>query len=512
MAAGARELTRRPAEVTPRRDPLRRRAAALLRRVPAAAWVCALVALLNAGAWSLLTPAFMVPDEQSHYAYTEYLAQHGRPPIPAQVDAYSGSQEAAMQDLRFGPMQFVPTNVGVWSRLEQATLQHDLQTARDRSGGNGGAKAVGGEPPLYYAVQTIPYRLAAGGTVLDRLQMMRFLSALLAGVTVLFVFLFLREALPGAPWTWTVGALGVAFQPLFGFISGGVNSDALLYASSAAIFFLLARAFRRGLTPPLAVALGGAMAAGLLTKFNAIGLVPGVALGLVAIAARQEGGLRLRALRLPALALAVAAAPTLLEMALNAAVWNRPVIGASASSFAIRADLHPTLTSAFDYLFQFYLVPLPGTAAPLGHVPFYDMWVTGFVGLFGWIDTTFPHWVYRAALVPLTAGFALAAVALVRHRAAVRRRRVEFAIYALMGLTFALFVAGASYVIFLRFHESVAQARYLMPLAPLYAGALALACRALGRRWMPVVGCAIVVLAIAHDVFSQLLVISRYYA
>ena len=81
-----------------------------------------------------------------------------------------------------------------------------------------------------------------------------------------------------------------------------------------------------------------------------------------------------------------------------------------------------------------------------------------------------------------------------------------------MAAVFALFVAAASYVAYLRYHGNIAQARYLLPLVSLYAGALALATRGLGRRWAPVVGCAIVVLAIAHDVFSQLLVIARYYA
>ena len=81
-----------------------------------------------------------------------------------------------------------------------------------------------------------------------------------------------------------------------------------------------------------------------------------------------------------------------------------------------------------------------------------------------------------------------------------------------MAATFALFVAGASYIIHVRFHQNVAQARYLLPLLPLYGALLALAVRGAGRRWMPVVGTAIVVLAFAHDLFAQLLVISRYYA
>ncbi len=508
MAARAHELTRR----APARASAPRRARAALARVPAAAWVCALVAVLNATAWSLVTPPFQVPDEQSHYAYTEYLAQHGRPPVPAEEDAYSGSQAIALQDLRFEATRFVPADAGVWTPLEQVRLQRDLRSQRERDGGNGGAKAVGGEPPLYYALQTIPYRLAAGGTVLDRLALMRLLSALLAGLTVLFVFLFLRELLPGVPWAWTVGALGVAFQPLFAFVSGGVNSDALLYACSAAIFFLLARAFRRGLTPALAVALGVAMAAGLLTKFNAMGLVPGVLLGLLAIAVRQEGGLRPRALRLPALALAVALAPVLLEMALNVAVWNRPAVGASASAFALRADIHPTLLGGLGYAWQFYFIPLPGMEAPLGPLPIWESWFQGFVGLFGWIDTEWRQWVYTVALVPALALVALLTRALAARRDALTRRRLELLVYGLMTATFALFVAGASYIIHVRFHQNVAQARYLLPLLPLYGALLALAVRGAGRRWMPVVGTAIVVLAFAHDLFAQLLVISRYYA
>jgi len=506
MAAGAHELTR--ARVA---APQGGRPRGLLARVPLAAWACALVAILNAAAWSLLTPPFAVPDEQSHYAYAEYLAEHGRPPVPAAEDLYSASQTVALRDLRFEATRFVPANVGVWTAFEQARLQADLRTHRERAGGNGGAKAVGGEPPLYYALQTIPYRLA-GGTVLDRLALMRLASALLAGVTVLFSFLFLRELLPGVPWAWTVGALGVALQPLFAFVSGGVNSDALLYAAAAALLCGLARALRRGLTPALAVAIGSATAIALLTKYNALGLLPGVALALVAVGLRQEGALRARALRLPALALAVALAPMLLAMALDVTLWHRPAIGASSSEFALRADIRPTLLGGLSYAWQFYAIPLPGMEAPLGPLPFWEAWIEGFVGLFGWVETEWRPWVYQLALVPLAAVLALAGRALLARRDALRRRRLELLVYALLAGSFMLFVAGASYVVHLRTHANVAQARYLLPLLPLWGALLALAARGAGRRWAPVVGSAIVVLALAHDVFAQLLVVSRYYA
>jgi hypothetical protein len=41
--------------------------------------------------------------------------------------------------------------------------------------------------------------------------------------------------------------------------------------------------------------------------------------------------------------------------------------------------------------------------------------------------------------------------------------------------------------------------------------ALALTARGAGRRWGPTAGALIVVLFLAHNIFSQLLVVARYY-
>ncbi len=480
-------------------------------RVPVAALVCAAVAFLNAAAWSVVVPAFQVPDEQSHYAYTEYLVQHGQPPISEPEDRYSSSEDNALAGLRFNNVRHRSETGTIWSAAEQARLTSSLEQQASRSDGNGAAREVGGEPPLFYALQAIPYQLADSGTVLDRLQLMRLLSALIAGVTVLFMFLFLREALPGNRETWTVGALGVAFLPMFGFMSGGMNSDALLYAASAALFYLLARGFRRGLTPWLAVAIGAALATGLMTKFNAMGLVPGTAIAVLAMAVRQDGRLRLATLRLPTLTIAVAVAPVLLEAMLNTTVWDRPAFGATASNYRTSA-LDPTVGSALSYLWQFYLVPLPGMTQELTSGPFYDLWFKGFVGWFGWVDTSFPSLVRALALIPIAAIAVLAGRTTVVQRADVRERKTELLSYGVLIVLFMGFVAVASYIQHLRYGGSVAQIRYLFTLLPVYAAVLALAARGAGRRWAPVLGTAIVMLAIAHTVFAQLLVVSRYYA
>jgi 4-amino-4-deoxy-L-arabinose transferase-like glycosyltransferase len=490
---------------------MRSRLHGLLARVPRSAVVCALVATLNATAWAILMPAFQVPDEQSHYAYAEYLVQHGRPPAARADDTLSTSESTALRALKFEQMSFAREDETIWTAAEQRRMDALLAQGGNRADGNGSANEVGTEPPLFYALQAVPYAIADGGSVLDRLQLMRLLSALLAGVTVLFVFLFVREALPAIPETWTVGALGVAFAPMFAFMSGGVNSDALLYAASAALFYTLARGFRRGLDGRQAVAIGAATGVALMAKFNAIGLLPGVAVALLTMSLRRERALRLRTLALPALALGVAIAPMLLEMLLNATLWDRPVVGATASNYDASA-VHPSLGATLSYAWQFYVAPLPGVTHYFQGLSLRDLWVDGFVGSFGWLEGTFRPVVYDLALVPIAAIALLAGRTLVVQGRRVRPRLGELLSYTVLALVFMLFIAAASYIAYLRYGGGLGQIRYLFPLLPLYGVLLALAARGAGRRWTPVIGTSIVALAITHDLFSQLMVLARYYA
>jgi hypothetical protein len=140
-----------------------------------------------------------------------------------------------------------------------------------------------------------------------------------------------------------------------------------------------------------------------------------------------------------------------------------------------------------------------------------QLWVNGFVGLYGWVDTVFPAWVYRVAHIPIALLVVLFASGLFANRASLRRRIVELGVYGAMAVGLATLVGAGDYIEYPAATGSFAQPRYLLPLLALYGAGLALAARGAGRRWGPVVGAAIVILFIAHDVFSQLLEISRFY-
>ena len=425
----------------------RRAIAVAIRGIPRAAWMCAAVAVLSAACWSLITPPFQSPDEPSHFAYAQHLAETGELPDTSE-DSWSQEEKTALTALHHNEVRWYPERHQIGSQAEQQTLEHTLSAPLSRSG-EGGAGVASTQPPVFYALQTIPYYLASSGSILDRLELMRLLSALMAGLTALFGYLFLREALPRHRWAWTIGGLAIALTPLLGFMSGAVNPESMLIAVSTVAFFLLARAFRRGLTLWLALWIGLIVVLGFETKINFIGLAPGIILGLFLLGLREaeaplrdaapagsgaEGRRRVqladagprRGLRGSARVLAPsrAAPPEPAGALLRSALWDfslrrawaliaiapgrdlrdrerrRAAIRRSAPS---RRSKSPpgsgSLGGELEYIWQFYLPRLPGMSVNFpGIAPWRGIWFNRSVGLYGWLDTHFPSWLYDLAL------------------------------------------------------------------------------------------------------------------
>jgi hypothetical protein len=472
--------------------------------------LCAGIAFLSAASWSILTPPFQASDEPSHFAYVQQLAETASLP-QSSGSSVSEEEEVALTDLHHSEVRFNPAIGTIATAAEQSRLESELAKPLARSGA-GDAGVAASEPPLYYGLETIPYLLGSSGSLLDRLELMRLLSAVMAGITVLFAFLFLREALPRVPWAWTVGALAIALAPLLGFISGTVNPDAMLSAVCAALFYALARAFRRGLTPRRAVAIGALSAIGLVTKLNFIGLLPGIALALVILTARARRVHGRDAYRTLALALIVPATPAALYIAISL-LSNHAGLGILSSGLGETTEHHGSLTAELAYIWQFFLPRLPGMPTDFpGVFPLRQIWFDRSIGAYGWLDTYFPNWVYDVALVPFAVLAVLCGRALIVSRAGLRVRAGELLSYGVIGVGVMALVGADSYLEFPGSAGHYAEPRYLLPMAVLFAAVLALAARGAGRRWGPVAGTLIVVLMLAYDVFSQLLLVGRFYA
>ena len=488
---------------------------------PAVRWIAA-VAVLDAFAWGILVPPFHVPDENAHVAYVQYVAETGKLPRgSASGREYSPEINGTLGALSFYDVVGRPEN----SAPGTAAQSRRLEALRDRDlarTGSGDVSSATNNPPLYYAVQAAVYRASPSDDLLTRVALMRILSALLAGATSLLGALFVRELLPGATWAWAAGGLAIALHPLLGFLGGGVSVDNLLLCASAALFLGLARMFRRGVTPRRAAFVGLAFAVGILAKATMIAFAPAVAFAFLAAIATAGAAGRRDATRAVAVGAAVAALPIVLFVVLSGAVWDRPIWGAGAAPPPAPGDPRPdvavaahagSLRELLSYAWQLYL-PKLGVFTQLHSIahPPVDLWLRDFVGSFGWLDYGFPSWVYRVAnwVAPLVA--ALAGATLVRERGRLRGRSLELATYLLATAGLAAVIAVAGYGYWLdtdgrRFE----QARYLLPLLPLYGAIVALAVRAAGRRAGPALAAAAVVVLLGWSLYAQALTVVRYY-
>jgi 4-amino-4-deoxy-L-arabinose transferase-like glycosyltransferase len=491
----------------------------ILHDIPRAAWLCALCALLTAVVWSLIVPLFQVPDEEAHVGYAQYLAETGHPPSGANNETgLSPEEHALLRATYWRVVIFHAENRPPVTKAEHRRFEKASDEGADRTS-EGGYTRASGNPPLYYAAAAAAYWASPSTDLPDRMHLMRLLSALLCGITVLFIFLFLREVMPGTPWAAPVGSLAVAFQPMFGFMSGGVNSDNLLFAAAASIFLGFAVSFRRGFTVPRGVWIGASGAIAILSKVSAAGLLPGIVLGLVLLVGAARPADRRAATRAALAAGATIAVPLIAYMLLNSAVWDRGLyfgetagkdVPGSALSLPGSSDVAPTVGGYLSYTWEFYLPRLPFMRDWFQYDPVRDTWFDGFVGNFGWLDYGFPSWVYNLALGIYAAILALLARELIARGSWLRTRWREVATYGGLALGFILFVHAASYIGQLANPGGFEQARYLFPLLTLYGAGIALAARGAGR-YGPAVGAFLVCLAIAHTAVAMLLTLTRYY-
>ncbi len=483
--------------------------------LPRAAWACAAVALLNGLAWSLITPPFEVPDENAHYAYVQELAERGKLPHVVNPEGFFGPAEDEMlATIGFYTIVGRPHDPAPFSTLQQRQVE-ELERRHLRTTGSGDAFTATNNPPLFYVLQAVPYKLAAaaGGSVLDRLAAMRILSVLMAAITVLLVYLFLSELLPGSPLACCAGALVAALQPLFAFTSAGVNNDALLYLAATGVLWGIARVFKRGLTPANGAILGAFLGFGLLAKLTLLAFVPAAALAVAILLwrglRRHQPGILAGA----GWAVGLGGVPIVVYYALNRFVWHRnTVVGGLSTVTTSTVGRHFNRLEELSHIWQLFLPDLWMRHQFPTYFPLWRTWFIGLVGRFGWLDYEFPLWVDDFALVLLIIVVVLALAELFRGRRALLSRAAEAFVYLLIPVGLAIVIGVQSYTTVIGSGGVFEQPRYLLPLLGLYGALVALAVRAGGRRWAPALAVAFVVLAVGHDVYGQAITIARYYA
>ncbi len=484
-----------------------------------AAWLFA-IAALNFACWALISPPFQAPDEVDHFAYTQSLVQRGEAPsrsLASPLARWSSAETLALEGESFFSDHQEGDTRAPWSTRQQDEYRKQVAAKHPSSSDGGGNETAATHGAIYYAALAPAYLLASGSPF-SQLTLMRLTSALIGALTVVFAFLLGRELAPGRPWLGVLAALLVAYQPMYGFISGAVNNDVGVNAGAAALELLLIVMLRRGVTLRLGLLTGGLLIGLPIVKGTAYSLYPVVGIALLATLYRHHRRADIRgwaALAVGALAIresSVRLAHVFRPAAASAAGGSpAPAEAGSATGSVSEALAHPL--DYLGYLWQALLPRLPFMTRHFDTTNFagFVIFVERGWGAFGWYDVLFPHHFYYVILAAMIAVPILGLIAIRREWPFVCRNALELAILALMPLAV---VAGFEAAFYTPGARSFVPefGRYAFPaIAPLAVLVVA-SLHAFGRRLAPYAGVVLLVAMIALSCASQLLTLTGFYA
>jgi hypothetical protein len=475
----------------------------------------AAVAFLNAAAWAVITPAWQGPDEPDHFAYAQSVAERGRTPDKQQTDrpAFSSRSVVALDATRTYSVVGLADTRPPWLGADEAHFRARLASDPGREDDGGGFLfATSSHLPGYYLLTVPAYAAADSQSTFSELTAMRLIAALLGAVAAICTFLTVRELAPGRDWLAAAAGVIVAFQPMVSFMFGVVNNDAGVNAAAALLVFLLIRGLRRGLTLPLAIALGATLALLPALKATGAALYPAAIVGIAGMIWRRH-----RRVDVPAYAVLAGAAAAVfgLRAAVVSALEGPTAVvaggvgGATVSGTIDRAlDAPDTFLS---YTWQMFLPRLPFmTDLHVQKWPAFEVFIETGWAAFGSLVVRFPQWVYLVILAASLAAAALCAVAVVRRRARAWALGWELAVLiaAIAGV-----IGGVEAAYYTDQARSVPaeQGRYVftaaVPLATIAVGA-AMAFR---DRVAPLVAAGLATAVIGLGYASQLLTLTGFF-
>ena len=419
-----------------------------------------LLAVLSA----VTTPIFAPPDEASHAGYILEVAEGRLPTILTPI-----------------PSEGVP----------------GMQRALQRRDGAHKTIWTANHPPLYYALTALPAKLALdvipgeGG-----LKSVRLLSVLFGAIAVMLVAALAAQLVPGRPALPVAASLLAATVPAFTHYSGILYNDSLGVLTATAALLAAVVTLRKGPSWPRLAMVAASASAAALTRSSGL-VVAAVACLAVLIACWRSvpvtAGLRRRAL-------AASGHATLVGI----------TVAVTSGWFWLRnVRLYGDLTGSAFLLDRFKRAPDGSVLSMLLNDRFWSLQAQRFLDFSyfnyagGAMESSTVAWARWLLLIPL-AGAAAIVARRVRHRLVPDVRRPTPVIFAWLASAVLLGLIEVSVAQFASAGGNI-HGRYIMPALGLIAvgGALGLGSLPGGRRGIPQVGLAAVLLAVNVAALNQ---------
>jgi 4-amino-4-deoxy-L-arabinose transferase-like glycosyltransferase len=459
--------------------------------------------------WALLVSPWQSPDEIWHFAYAQSLAERSALPKTAGGTSFSTAVTLAAQADNSGLVPFYSFAVKPdWNRADADRYHRALSEHPSRSDG-GGFNLEASNPPLFYLFENLAYWASSSDDAFVQLYTMRVWNVTLLLAVVIGVWLLAGEVLGRVRLAQATGAAVVGLIPMQTYMVTSVNPDAMLVPLWTFYLWLGTRVIKRAAPTRDVVALCAVTAAGVLTKATSYALIPGLLLAIGLGWLSRPRAERARAARSLAFASTAFLVPVLAWIGAAEAL-GRPVVnainthpGAAPGVFRIKQLL--------SYVWEFYLPRLPfmSRLKVASGLAVYDVWNRQGWGVFGYLDTSMPLWIY-SVLGAATAGIGIAAGAVLIRL----RKKISWAVAGFFSLTLGsllVLLHVSEYRSLISGNGPLLQGRYILPVTGLLGLAVALLASRMSTRWRAVFAAAVIAGMFLLQALALASIARRYY-
>jgi hypothetical protein len=382
-----------------------------------------------------------------------------------------------------------PADLRLWHRVERSL-------PRGSRSSDSGPYPIAKNPPLYYALMTIPYRAFVWLPVLKRLLVLRLFNALFYLATIALVWLIAGDVFGPVRWKQTLAAGAVALEPQLAFMSAMINADSLLIALTTGVLYACVRLVLRGPSLARVVLPSVLAAAAVLTHGRGLVTLPLLLVALVATWIKYRPAGR-QTLTFAAAGIAPLGVALLAYVLFARGAGTSSLYGGQVGELTTKAGfkLGQFLSTFWNFYFEKFAA-LPEHLGPKWG--YRQVFIEQFYGAFGSEEVTITK---RGSDIMQ----ALSAIGLVGLLAAIVVRRRE--LVRAWPVVVVLLTLLVTQIVFLQYTNYRALlddggtrvllvGRYLLPMVALFGLAIAFTAGALPRRWGPPVGAAILAVGV----------------
>lgn len=211
--------------------------------------------LFNALSWSFLIPIWQYPDEQAHFAQVQFTAEIGN--VIYSNSDFDTSREVSLSEEVLGTARdemgnnkftYHPEAKLVYTGDLYGPQEHEISSLPQSARYEMVKREATVNPPLYYNLAAIVYKLFSWGDLFTRVYAARLLSALIFLCTVFVAYKIGQNIFGKDPILPIALAAIVSAKPMLVFASTGVLPDSLTIFLFSLFILLSLKVLREGLS------------------------------------------------------------------------------------------------------------------------------------------------------------------------------------------------------------------------------------------------------------------------